>query len=80
MANQVRVLVSVDPSHPGGAAGVANALRAAGASIREVLEELGTITVTCAPESMSALAAVSGVLHVEAERTVALPAPGSKVQ
>ncbi|HWA72259.1 MAG TPA: hypothetical protein VG937_08000 [Polyangiaceae bacterium] len=80
MESSVRVLVSIDPSHPGGSAGIANALRAAGASIGQVLDELGTITATCSSEGIPALSRVPGVLHVEPERTVSVPKPGSKVQ
>jgi hypothetical protein len=80
MANLVSVLVSIDPSHPGGTNGIVTALQAAGASIGEVLDELGTITATCSPEGISALSQVPGVLHVEAERTVSIPKPGSSVQ
>lgn len=80
MAQPARLLISVDASQPGNVARVADALRSAGVTVHGVLEELGTITAECAPEKVAELSRIGGVVHVEAERTVSVPSPGSKVQ
>ncbi len=77
VAETLKVLVSVEPSQ---AVGVADALRRAGVTVDEVLEDLGTISATCAESDLATVAAVPGVLHVERQRIVKLPPPGSPVQ
>jgi len=73
----VKILVSVDPSK---ASGVASALRGVGATVEEVLEEIGTISASCAESAIPAVSAIPGVLSVEQQRTVQLPKPGSPIQ
>lgn len=80
MTQPARVLISVDASHPGGAASVAGALRDAGVNVLQVLDELGTITAECPPEMLPTLSRIPGVLQAERERTISIPSPGSKVQ
>ncbi len=73
----VKILVSVEPSQ---ASGVANALRRAGATVEEVLEDIGTISATCGEAAVAGLSSVPGVLSVERQREVKLPPPGSPIQ
>jgi hypothetical protein len=77
VADTLKILVSVEPSQ---AVGVANALRRAGVTVDEVLEEIGVISATCAESSIAAVSAVPGVLKVERQRTIKLPPPNSPIQ
>lgn len=77
VADTLKVLVSVAPSQ---ALEVANALGRAGATVDEVLEEIGVISATCSESAMAAIAAVPGVLKVDRQRTVKVPPPSSPVQ
>jgi hypothetical protein len=80
MADRLNVLVSFDPTHPGGVERIAEALRSAGLEIDDVLGELGTITGKCADEAVPALSRVPGVTNVESGRGAGIAPPGSPVQ
>lgn len=80
MSNLVRVLISVDSAQPGAVARVTSALGSLGFQTAEVLEELGTITGSCPEDQVDAVRRVAGVLSVERESGIELPAPDSAIQ
>jgi len=77
LAELLKINVSVDPAQ---ASSVAAALRRAGVTVDDVLEDIGVITGSCAEDIADSLSALPGVLSVERQRTVELPSPGSPVQ
>ena len=77
MANSIKINVGVEPAQ---ASSVAAALRRAGVTVDDVLEDIGTITGSCAEDVVDSLSALPGVLNVERQRTIKLPSPGSPVQ
>lgn len=77
MNDPLKISISVEPAQ---ASGVAHALRRAGVTVDEVLEDIGTITATCAESAMAGISSIPGVLGVERQGSVQLPKPGSPVQ
>ena len=59
---------------------VAERLRAAGMSVRQVLGEVGIIAGSVDAGRRASLAAVPGVLSVEIERNVQIPPPDAEIQ
>jgi hypothetical protein len=78
MAERIDIIVSVDTSRPGGAQGTAQALRAAGVEISDVLEDIGTITGSCSEDQLPAIERTPGVIGVERSRAVSIPRPGTR--
>jgi hypothetical protein len=76
----VPVVVAVDDARRTDLAAVVDALRDAGLRVGEVLAAAGVVTGTADSERISSLSAVSGVVSVEAARTIGLPPPDSSVQ
>ena len=77
MANPIKISVAVEAAR---ASSVAAALRGAGVTVDEVLEDIGTITGSCPEDVVDSLSALPGVLNVELQGTIELPSPGSSVQ
>jgi hypothetical protein len=75
-----RVVVAVDDDSAHQLADVVDRLRAAGMAVEQVLEPIGTVTGSAAPEALPALADVAGVLSVEPDRGHQLPPPEHGVQ
>jgi hypothetical protein len=76
----VNVSVTVDDGHLPAIDKVAEALRAQGMQVAQVLDGLGIITGSAPEESKSALTAVEGVVSVDEELTHQLPPPDAPVQ
>jgi cation transporter-like permease len=76
MDEQITVTVAADAD----AEAVAEALRAAGMTVEQVLRAVGVITGTVSTETRTALAEVPGVLAIEAEQTFRVPPPDSELQ
>ncbi|RKT53533.1 hypothetical protein [Saccharothrix australiensis] len=71
-----KVVVSVADENLSDLPAVVTALRAAGLVVDDVLEALGVVTGSAAPEAVGSLRSVPGVSDVETQRVVGLP-PGS---
>ena len=76
----VHVSVTVDDGHLGRIGTVADALRANGMDVEQVLDALGMITGSVSEESRAALSDVAGVVSVSAELGIQLPPPDSPIQ
>jgi hypothetical protein len=76
----VRLSVTVDDGHLPAIDEVADALRARGMQVEQVLGALGIITGSVPDDSRPALADVEGVVSVDEELTHQLPPPDSAVQ
>ena len=76
----VNVSVTVDDGHLRAIDKVAEALRAQGMEVAQVLDGLGIITGSAPEASRSALTAVEGVASVDEELTHRLPPPDAPVQ
>ncbi len=59
---------------------VVESLRAAGLTVAAVHREIGVVSGTVGAADRAALAAVPGVIGVEADRGITLPPPDSDVQ
>lgn len=75
----VNVSVTVDRQHLSAIGDVADALRARGMRVEQVLE-MGFITGSVSSDSLPALHAVSGVESVDAELDYRLPPPEEDLQ
>jgi hypothetical protein len=76
----VHLSVTVDDGHLPAIDEVADALRARGMQVEQVLGALGIITGSVPDGSRPALADVEGVASVDEELTYQLPPPDSAVQ
>jgi AAA+ superfamily predicted ATPase len=74
------VTVTVDREHTSAIGDVADALRAAGMQVDQVLEAAGMVTGTIDADAESALTDVEGVASVERALRFQLPPPDSPVQ
>lgn len=75
-----RVTISVDDDHLDGLDGVADALRAQGMDVAQVLGTMGVITGSVPDARRESLAAVEGVASVDDELTYQLPRPDAPIQ
>ena len=75
----VNLSVTVDDGHLPAIDRVAEALRARGMEVEQVLDGLGIITGSAPPDSRSALTGVEGVVSVDEQLTHQLPPPDSAV-
>jgi hypothetical protein len=76
----VQLSVTVDDGHLPAINEIAQALRAQGMRVEQVLDGLGVITGSAPADSRSALTGVEGVVSVDEELTHQLPPPDSAVQ
>ena len=76
----VNLSVTVDDGHLPAIEEVAQALRARGMEVDQVLDGLGIITGSAPADSRSALTDVDGVVSVDEQLTHQLPPPDSAVQ
>jgi len=76
----VHLSVTVDDGHLPAIDEVADALRARGMHVEQVLDALGIITGSVPDDRRPALADVEGVASVDEELTHQLPPPDSAVQ
>ncbi|UOY02313.1 hypothetical protein [Blastococcus sp. PRF04-17] len=76
----VNLSVTVDDGHLPAIDQVAEALRARGMEVAQVLDGLGIITGSAPAESRSALTDVEGVASVDEELSYQLPPPDAPVQ
>jgi hypothetical protein len=77
---KIRLSVGVDDSHLQRMGEVAKAARHAGMEVEQQLGDLGVLTGSIDEEKLDALRRIPGVAHVERERDVRIPPPGSPVQ
>ncbi|TLM74524.1 hypothetical protein [Pseudarthrobacter sp. NamB4] len=75
----VNINVTVDPEHLPALADVADALRARGMQVEQVLS-MGFITGSAAEDSLPALKSVAGVQSVDEELGYRLPPPEEDIQ
>jgi hypothetical protein len=76
----VHLSVTVDDEHVPAIDEVADALRARGMQVEQVLDGLGIITGSAPADSRPALTGVEGVVSVDEQLTHRLPPPDSPVQ
>jgi hypothetical protein len=76
----VNLSVTVDDGHLPAIDKVAEALRARGMEVQQVLDGLGIITGSAPEESRSALTDVEGVASVDEELSYQLPPPDAPIQ
>jgi hypothetical protein len=76
----VHLSVTVDDEHVPAIHAVADALRARGMQVEQVLDGLGIITGSAPADSRPALTGVEGVVSVDEQLTHRLPPPDSAVQ
>ena len=76
----VQLSVTVDDGHLPAINDVAQALRAQGMQVDQVLDGIGIITGSAPADSRPALTGVEGVVSVDEELTYQLPPPDSAVQ
>jgi hypothetical protein len=76
----VQLSVTVDDGHLTAIDDVAQALRAQGMQVDQVLDGLGIITGSAPADSRPALTGVEGVVSVDEQLTYQLPPPDSAVQ
>jgi hypothetical protein len=76
----VQLSVTVDDGHLADIGRIAQALRARGMEVDQVLDGLGIITGSAPADSRPALTGVEGVVSVDEELTHQLPPPDSAVQ
>jgi hypothetical protein len=77
---KVRLTLSVSDSHMNKIAKVAAAAKQAGMKVEQQLKDLGVLTGVIDQDKIDRLRQVDGISHVEEERTVNIPPPGSSVQ
>lgn len=77
---QVNVTVTVDDEHVQVIGDVAATLRERGMDIAQVLDTIGTVTGSVAPERRESLRSVTGVVHVSEDVRHQLPPPDAPVQ
>jgi hypothetical protein len=77
---KVRLTLSISDSHLKDIGGVAKAATKAGMKVEQRLESLGVLTGSIDAHKVERLHKIPGVSHVEEERKVQLPPPGSPVQ
>jgi len=77
---KVRLTVSVSDSHIKQLGKIAKAAEKAGMTVDQKLEDLGVFTGSIEADKRDRLRQIDGVSHVEEERTVGVPPPGSSVQ
>lgn len=76
----VRVMVSIVDDRLGDMSTVVEALRGAGLTVTEVLDNVGVVTGTVDSGAVASLSRVPGVADVETQREVRLPPPDSPLQ
>jgi hypothetical protein len=74
------VTVTVAGSHAGALEDVAEALRAAGLEVEQVLGALGVITGSAEESALASIEALPGVASVEEQTTFQLAPPDADVQ
>ncbi|HEY9422542.1 MAG TPA: ketohydroxyglutarate aldolase [Thermoanaerobaculia bacterium] len=77
---KVQVLVSVDDQHLPHIQEVVKHCKAAGLSVEQTLDKVGTITGSISPRKLSALSKVSGIASVERSQDYEIAPPDSDVQ
>ena len=80
VSGMVQLSVTVDDGHLPAINEIAQALRAQGMRVEQVLDGLGIITGSAPADSRPALTGVEGVVSVDEELTHQLPPPDSAVQ
>ncbi|CCQ45071.1 putative uncharacterized protein [Pseudarthrobacter siccitolerans] len=75
----VNINITVDPEHVSTVADVADALRARGMQVEQVLQ-MGFITGSAPDDSLPALKSVHGVQSVDEDRGYRLPPPAADIQ
>jgi len=76
----VKVTVTVDRQHAAAVADVADALRATGMQVEQVLGEIGMVLGTIDADAEQSVRAVDGVQSVDRSLDFQLPPPDSPIQ
>lgn len=76
----VKVTVTVDRQHAAAIADVADALRATGMQVEQVLGEIGMVLGTIDADAEQSVRAVDGVQSVDRSLDFQLPPPDSPIQ
>jgi hypothetical protein len=76
----VHITVTIDRRHASAARDVAEALRAAGMRVDQVLDDIGMVTGTVDDAAEQAVRAVAGVQSVDRALNFQLPPPDSPIQ
>lgn len=77
---KVQVLVSVDDHHLPDIHKVVKNCKAAGLSVEQTLDKIGTITGSISPGKLSALSKIAGIASVERTLDYEIAPPDSDVQ